>query len=103
MKDGTAQAYHVARALAKKHPEMCVLSVDVSGAHSNLRRDVLDAVLAQKAPGLQKILRQWYGTPTLKTWRGKRRLPCSRRRALARGRLKRARSSVSASPRPSTA
>ena len=65
--DGTALAYQVVKAMVAQNPGLRVVSLDVSGAYSNISRSATDQVCAGKATHLQKILRQWYGTPTQKT------------------------------------
>ena len=70
--DGTALAYQVVKAMVAQNPGLCVVSLDVSGAYSNISRSASDQVCAGKATHLQNILRQWYGTTTQKTWRERR-------------------------------
>lgn len=69
VKDGVPTAYQAVRTLKQKHAGHVVLSLDASGAFSNIDRTVLDQVCAAKCPIMREVLRQWYGLPGVKVWR----------------------------------
>ena len=68
--DGTSVAYAVLEHELRKNPTHVIASVDISGAHSMVRRDALERICHEDAPTLGQVLRRWYHTSTPKTWRG---------------------------------
>ena len=70
--DGAVLAFSVIEHAMSLDPSLVVASVDVKGAHSNIRRDGLERVCDQDAPRLAQLLRIWYHAASPKTWRGAR-------------------------------
>ena len=68
--DGCVLAYSVLEHALRLNPKLVVASVDVSGAHSNIRRDKAEEICNEEAPRLGHLLRLWYHEPSPKTWRG---------------------------------
>ena len=68
--DGTSVAFGVLEHELHCNPTHIVASIDIGGAHSNIRRDALEEICAESAPSLGYVLRRWYHQATPKTWRG---------------------------------
>ena len=68
--DGAVSAFSVLEHATALDPTLVVASVDVKGAHANIRRDVLETICEQEAPRLAQLLRIWYHCGSPKTWRG---------------------------------
>ena len=51
VRDGVPKAFQALKGLMKEHPDHVIIGVDASGAHSNIRRNVLEKVLEQRQQG----------------------------------------------------
>ena len=58
IRDGVPKAFQALRATLKANPDHVVVSLDAVGAHSNIRRDVVEKILATKAATFRAILEQ---------------------------------------------
>eukprot|EP00969_Alexandrium_andersonii_P217290 9598710-Alexandrium_andersonii.AAC.1 len=67
--DGAVRAYEALSLMRLSRPDH-VEQLDASNAHSSIRRDVLGRILGQRSPRSQQVLRQWYGRPSRRLWRG---------------------------------
>ena len=63
-------AFGIIEAHLHLHPDHVVASIDISAAHSSIRRDRIAEICADRAPRMGQILRRWYSAPTPKTWCG---------------------------------
>ena len=70
MADGAVMAFSTIEGALDLDPSLAVASVDVSGAHANIRRDMVERICADEAPRLAQHLRLWWSEPAPKTWRG---------------------------------
>ena len=67
---GTTLAHSVIENALSQDSTLVVASIDVKGAHANIKRDSLEAICDGDAPRLAQVLRLWYHNESPKTWRG---------------------------------
>ena len=68
--DGCVVAYSIIEQILSNDSSLVVASVDVGGAHSNIRRDAVERICNEEAPRLGHLMRLWYHDASPKTWRG---------------------------------